>query len=81
MALVKFADGPLKGEEKEVTDPDTMGVEFPGYSPVEQVSDPQKGQLLKAQWSGEAAALSYYPNPDQDDESDESDGASKTPSM
>lgn len=65
MVLVKLSGGPLGGEEKTINDPDAMGTELPGYSPVEQVMDPERGQILRAEWGGDPAAESYYPNSEQ----------------
>jgi hypothetical protein len=36
MVLVKFTDGPMGGEEREVQNADVLNVEYPGYAPTEQ---------------------------------------------
>jgi hypothetical protein len=71
MVLVKFTDGPMGGEEREVQNADVLNVEYPGYAPTEQVTDPEYGQCLTVQWTGEAANEAAYDNrpgmPDGDD--------------
>ena len=71
MVLIKFTDGPMSGEEREVQNADVLNVEYPGYSPTEQVMDPEYGQCLTVQWTGEAANEAAYDNkpgvPDSDD--------------
>ena len=60
MVLVKFTDGPMGGEERQVQNADTLNVEYPGYAPTEQVMDPERGQCLTVQWTGEAANEAAY---------------------
>lgn len=60
MALIKLSGGPLDGQEREIDNPDMMATEYPGYAAVEQVMDPDKGQLLKTEWHGGDAEEAYY---------------------
>lgn len=68
MALIKFAGGPLDGQEKETQDPGNLAAEYPGYAAVEQVSDPDRGQLLKTEWRGNQVAEANYPGSPQEAE-------------
>lgn len=68
MALVKFSNGPLGGEEREIADPNMLPAECPGYSAVEQVMDPEKGQVVKAEWNGDESAEASYKNSPQEAE-------------
>lgn len=68
MALIKLSGGPLAGQEREIEDPDKMGTEYPGYSAVEQVMDPERGQLLKCEWHGDNASEAYYGESEQERE-------------
>lgn len=61
MALIKLSGGPLDGQERDIDNPDTLATEYPGYAAVEQVMDPEVGQLLRAEWSGDEAAEASYP--------------------
>lgn len=66
MALMKISGGPLDGQERDIENPDALAAEYPGYSAVEQVMDPERGQLLKAEWHGdEAAEASYSDSPQE----------------
>jgi hypothetical protein len=60
MMLIKLAGGPLDGQERELDDPNMMAADYPGYSPVEQVLDPERGQLMRAEWTGVDADEAYY---------------------
>lgn len=62
MVLVKFTNGPMGGEEREVQSADTLVSEYPGYAPTEQVMDPEHGQCLTVRWTGEAATEAAYDN-------------------
>lgn len=68
MVLIKFNDGPLAGQEREMQSADTMAAEYPGYSPQEQVLDPERGQCLTVQWTGEAANEAAYGDSEQERE-------------
>lgn len=71
MVLIKFTDGPMAGEEREIQNADVLVSEYPGYSPTEQSMDPEHGQCVKAVWSGDEAAEAAYDHrpgmPDSDD--------------
>lgn len=58
--LVKLSGGPLDGQEKDINDANAMAAEYPGYSAVEQVMDPERGQILKAEWNGDEGAEAAY---------------------
>lgn len=60
--LIKFSEGPLAGQEKDVADADRMSAEYPGYSPIEQVMDPERGQILTAAWTGDETTEAHYAN-------------------
>lgn len=68
MALIKLSGGPLDGQERDIQNPDMLATEYPGYSAVEQVMDPERGQLLKADWSGDEAAEAVYGDSEQERE-------------
>lgn len=68
MVLIKFEDGPLAGQERQVQSPDTLAAEYPGYSPQEQVLDPERGQCLTVQWTNEAANEAAYGDSEQERE-------------
>lgn len=68
MALIKLSGGPLDGQERDVQDPNALAAEYPGYAAVEQVMDPEVGQLVRAEWVGDEAAEANYPGSDQDRE-------------
>lgn len=68
MALIKLSGGPLDGQERDIDNPDTLATEFPGYAAVEQVMDPERGQLLRAEWSGDEAAEASYGDSDAERE-------------
>jgi hypothetical protein len=68
MALIKLSGGPLDGQERDVQDPNALAAEYPGYAAVEQVMDPEVGQLVRAEWVGDEATEANYPGSDQERE-------------
>lgn len=68
MALIKLSGGPLDGQERDIDNPDALATEYPGYAALEQVMDPEVGQLLRAEWVGDEAAEANYPGSDQERE-------------
>ena len=60
MALIKLSGGPLDGQERDIQDPNMMATEYPGYAAVEQVLDPEVGQLTRVEWVGDETAEASY---------------------
>ena len=68
MARIKLSGGPLDGQERELDSTGALPAEYPGYAAVEQVMDPGRGQLLRAEWHGGEADEASYPDSAQERE-------------
>lgn len=68
MARIKLSGGPLDGQERELDNTGALPAEYPGYAAVEQVMDPGRGQLLRAEWHGGEADEASYPGSAQERE-------------
>ena len=68
MALIKLSGGPLDGQERDIQDPNMLATEYPGYAALEQVMDPEIGQLTRAEWVGDEATEANYGDSEQERE-------------
>ena len=77
--LVKLSGGPLDGQERDLADTTQMGILYPGYSPSEQTSDPEKGFVMTATWIGGETEEEHYAQAEEEQKAAEEAQASEAP--
>lgn len=60
---VRLEGGPRDGAKERLDDENHLAVVYPGYTPVSAESDPERGLVMVAQWSGTEAQEAAYQTP------------------
>lgn len=60
---VRLEGGPRDGVETHLEDENHLAIAYPGYTPVAAQSDPKRGLIMLARWSGSEADEAAYQGP------------------